>query len=243
MLPQTETQLIAGAGSELNNCGAACHRWGDYSSMSIDPTDSCTFWITNEYYVDQTGGNAGSWNTRIGSFSFTQPTQCSPAASSPVVPAAPTGLSFTSVTATFIALNWTDNAGNEDGYVIYRSTDNLNFRCWGDRRERHLWKCWRTQSGDVFLEVCVYQGAQHRIDWQSASTTAPGGDINSGGRSHRSDRDLVNGNCRLLTSTALSTATVTIDTSGSLHPYQKSAWSAAYCREATAARTLMIDSL
>ena len=23
-------------------------RWGDYSSMSIDPTDDCTFWYTNE---------------------------------------------------------------------------------------------------------------------------------------------------------------------------------------------------
>jgi hypothetical protein len=25
------------------------NRWGDYTSMSVDPTDDCTFWYTNEY--------------------------------------------------------------------------------------------------------------------------------------------------------------------------------------------------
>ncbi|HEX8917553.1 MAG TPA: hypothetical protein VF898_03545 [Chloroflexota bacterium] len=70
-LPQSETQLVAGGGSQVNNCGGAvCHRWGDYSSMSVDPVDGCTFWYTNEYYVSQTGGNSGAWDTRIGSFSF-----------------------------------------------------------------------------------------------------------------------------------------------------------------------------
>ncbi|MBZ5565458.1 MAG: hypothetical protein LAP13_23930 [Acidobacteriia bacterium] len=41
-------------------------RWGDYSSMALDPTDDCTFWYTNEY--QPTNGNA--WSTRIASFSF-----------------------------------------------------------------------------------------------------------------------------------------------------------------------------
>ena len=27
------------------------HRWGDYTSMSID-LDGCTFWYTNQYYTD-----------------------------------------------------------------------------------------------------------------------------------------------------------------------------------------------
>jgi hypothetical protein len=70
-LSQTETVLVQGAGSQVNTCGgAACHRWGDYSSMSIDPTDDCTFWYTNEYYDSQTSGNSGNWHTRIGSFRF-----------------------------------------------------------------------------------------------------------------------------------------------------------------------------
>ena len=70
-LPQSETQLVAGAGSQTNTCGgAACTRWGDYSAMSIDPVDDCTFWYINEYYSSQTNGTSGNWQTRIGSFKF-----------------------------------------------------------------------------------------------------------------------------------------------------------------------------
>jgi len=43
------------------------HRWGDYSSMSVDPSDDCTFWYTNEYYATSSSFN---WATRIGSFRF-----------------------------------------------------------------------------------------------------------------------------------------------------------------------------
>jgi len=42
-------------------------RWGDYSSMAIDPSDDCTFWYTQEYY--KTTG-AFNWSTRIGAFKF-----------------------------------------------------------------------------------------------------------------------------------------------------------------------------
>ncbi len=61
-LSQGETTLIAGTGSQLNGY----NRWGDYSSMSIDPVDDCTFWYTTEYY-ETTGNN---WQTRVGSFKF-----------------------------------------------------------------------------------------------------------------------------------------------------------------------------
>ena len=43
------------------------NRWGDYSSMSVDPVDQCTFYFTNEYYPT-TGG--ASWHTRVCSFKF-----------------------------------------------------------------------------------------------------------------------------------------------------------------------------
>ena len=67
-LPQGETSMLQGVtrGSQSGNCGGGiCHRWGDYSAMSIDP-DGCTFWYVNEYY-ETTGLN---WQTRIGSFKF-----------------------------------------------------------------------------------------------------------------------------------------------------------------------------
>lgn len=66
-LGQTEQVLIQGAGTQDNSLcgGAACPRWGDYSSMTLDP-DGCTFWYTNEYYA------VDGWlfQTRIGSFAY-----------------------------------------------------------------------------------------------------------------------------------------------------------------------------
>jgi hypothetical protein len=61
-LPQGEAALILGSGSQTG-----ANRWGDYSTMSVDPMDSCTFWYTQEYY--QTSSSRG-WQTRIGSFTF-----------------------------------------------------------------------------------------------------------------------------------------------------------------------------
>jgi hypothetical protein len=60
-LSQAEFTLIAGGGSQNYT-----DRWGDYSAMTIDPVDDCTFWYTNEYYA-VSGDN---WHTRIGSFKF-----------------------------------------------------------------------------------------------------------------------------------------------------------------------------
>jgi hypothetical protein len=69
-LPQTETTLFAGPGSQTWTS-----RWGDYSSMNVDPVDDCTFWYTQEY-VDA----AGNWQTRIGTFKFPS---CAPSALGP----------------------------------------------------------------------------------------------------------------------------------------------------------------
>ena len=60
-MPQTEQVLVNGAGSQTG-----IKRWGDYSAMSVDPTDDCTFWYTQEYYTV----NGSNWQTRIGSFKF-----------------------------------------------------------------------------------------------------------------------------------------------------------------------------
>jgi Fibronectin type III domain len=88
-LSQTETQVMAGGGSQNNSCGGgACSRWGDYSSMSVDPLDDCTFWYTNEYYDSPSNGNLGNWHTRIASFKFPS---CVPSS----LPGAPTGVTAT----------------------------------------------------------------------------------------------------------------------------------------------------
>jgi hypothetical protein len=59
---QAEATMIAGTGSQL-----VSNRWGDYTSMNVDPVDDCTFWYVNQYY--RNSSNNG-WQTRIGSFAF-----------------------------------------------------------------------------------------------------------------------------------------------------------------------------
>ena len=63
MLTQGETTLFAGAGSQTGTL----NRWGDYSDLTIDPVDDCTFWYTQEYIPSNGSSN---WRTRIGSFKF-----------------------------------------------------------------------------------------------------------------------------------------------------------------------------
>ncbi|HEX8115899.1 MAG TPA: carboxypeptidase-like regulatory domain-containing protein, partial [Pyrinomonadaceae bacterium] len=73
-LTQGETVLVAGTGVQTHSSG----RWGDYSSMNVDPTDDCTFWFTTEYYTSASqASSAAGWVTRIGSFKF--PTCTAPA--------------------------------------------------------------------------------------------------------------------------------------------------------------------
>ena len=55
--------LANGAGVQFNSF----KRWGDYSSMTVDPKDDCTFWFTQEYY---TSTGSFNWATRIGAFKF-----------------------------------------------------------------------------------------------------------------------------------------------------------------------------
>ncbi|MCZ7652465.1 MAG: immune inhibitor A [Thermoanaerobaculia bacterium] len=58
---QPEQTLVTGTGAQTGTAG----RWGDYSSMTVDPADDCTFWYTNEY-LTTTGG--APWQTRVGVF-------------------------------------------------------------------------------------------------------------------------------------------------------------------------------
>lgn len=57
-----ETTILQGEKSQTG-----ISRWGDYSSMTVDPTDGTTFWFTTEW----TNGS-WSWRTQIASLDFTQ---------------------------------------------------------------------------------------------------------------------------------------------------------------------------
>ncbi len=86
---QGETILISGTGSQT----ATQSRWGDYSSLNVDPADECTFWFTSEYLTAASAtASSFGWLTRIGNFSFPS---CTPAANGTiegVVTNAATGL-------------------------------------------------------------------------------------------------------------------------------------------------------
>jgi hypothetical protein len=58
-------EIIVHTGAGAERIGLA--RWGDYSGMSVDPTDDCTFWYTNEY---EPANGDFNWATRLGSFRF-----------------------------------------------------------------------------------------------------------------------------------------------------------------------------
>jgi hypothetical protein len=64
-MTQAEQTFFTGTGPQTEPEG----RWGDYSALTVDPNDQCTFWYTNEY-LETDLAVIGTWATRIGSFTF-----------------------------------------------------------------------------------------------------------------------------------------------------------------------------
>jgi hypothetical protein len=65
-------QMTLGEGTIINGSGVQTttnSRWGDYTDMTVDPVDDCTFWYVNEYYLTSgTAADTRPWHTRIASF-------------------------------------------------------------------------------------------------------------------------------------------------------------------------------
>ena len=61
---EAEQVIVNGTGAQS---GSNLARWGDYSTLTIDPADQCTFWYSTEFL--QTTG-AFNWSTEIASFKF-----------------------------------------------------------------------------------------------------------------------------------------------------------------------------
>jgi hypothetical protein len=58
----TEIAIQAGKADEKNSQG-----WGDYTSITVDPVDGCTFWYVNEYFTTAQV-SAFTWRTRVANF-------------------------------------------------------------------------------------------------------------------------------------------------------------------------------
>ena len=83
---ETEQLIVNGSGSQTSPT-----RWGDYSAMTVDPVDDCTFWYTQEY--SKTTGSF-SWNTRIANFKFPD---CGGGGGQPAVSLSASALNFKKV--------------------------------------------------------------------------------------------------------------------------------------------------
>ncbi len=103
----TEETIFAGSGSQTG-----LSRWGDYTQMSVDPTDPEVFWYVNQY---QPSTGSFNWRTRVASIDFA------------IVPVELT--SFAAVIADDnVQLNWTTATEiNNQGFEIQKRTDNGEF--------------------------------------------------------------------------------------------------------------------
>jgi CARDB protein/fibronectin type III domain protein len=107
VMGQGENDLIHGSGSQTHTAS----RWGDYSMLTVDPVDGCTFWATAEYMAVT---SLAGWQTRIGAFRLPNcGTQGPP-------PDAPLGLTATTASSKRVNLAWSDQSTSEDGFRIER---------------------------------------------------------------------------------------------------------------------------
>ncbi|MDX6695391.1 MAG: hypothetical protein QOF02_2994 [Blastocatellia bacterium] len=69
-LAQGEQTMFAGTGVQTDTGS----RWGDYSSLTVDPADDCSYWFTTESYTAASQATSGvGWITKIGKFNLGSP--------------------------------------------------------------------------------------------------------------------------------------------------------------------------
>ena len=119
-LAQGEALLFAGLGSQTGTS----NRWGDYSDLTIDPVDDCTFWYTNEYYPS--GSSQFNWRTRIGSFKFATCGGGGPTPTPTNTPTnTPTSTNTPTPTATPTATNTPTQTPTQQGITVPSAPQNL----------------------------------------------------------------------------------------------------------------------
>ena len=100
-----EEEIMEGGGAQFGDAA----RWGDYSMMSVDPSNDTTFWFTTEYYASSGGV---SWQTRIAAFNLVEDL---------IPPSAVTDLQASMTTTNAVKLDWTatGNDGMEGTAFLY----------------------------------------------------------------------------------------------------------------------------
>jgi hypothetical protein len=108
-----EVTIVTGTANNGNT------RWGDYTSMSVDPADDCTFWYVNQYFT-----STSAWSTRIASATWPNGSgagQC-PAASCTQRPASAPTIDAVGVPGdNQITVVWTGVSPQPGAYAIERA--------------------------------------------------------------------------------------------------------------------------
>jgi hypothetical protein len=120
-----ETIIFTGTRNIVNTMTNP-ERWGDYTSVSIDPADDCTFWHANEYYLSggSTGSGNANWKTRIASARFPAGTgagQCPSTTCTSRPVSAPTIGTASVSGANQITVTWSGISPTPGSYAIERA--------------------------------------------------------------------------------------------------------------------------
>ncbi|HEY0429100.1 MAG TPA: FG-GAP-like repeat-containing protein [Pyrinomonadaceae bacterium] len=121
---RSETDLAIGTGVQK----AFGFRWGDYSALSVDVSDDCTFWYTNEYYTQASEDESDfGWLTRIGNFKFNE---CTPAPRATITGAVTNAsggqpIPNANVTANAVYVRNTDASGSYGNLTVVPNTYTL----------------------------------------------------------------------------------------------------------------------
>jgi hypothetical protein len=118
-----EVTVINGTRNATNNATTP-GRWGDYTSMVIDPADDCTFWFVNQFYSSANTGN-GNWRTQVASSRFPDGNgvgQCQATTCTTRPSTAPTINSATVSGPNQIMVSWAATSPAAGSYAIERAT-------------------------------------------------------------------------------------------------------------------------
>jgi hypothetical protein len=63
---ESELEILRATGSQVLGTGATRDRWGDYTSVAVDPADDCTLRFVSEFVL----ATGLSWQTSLASFKF-----------------------------------------------------------------------------------------------------------------------------------------------------------------------------
>jgi hypothetical protein len=189
-LAQGEATLINGTGVQTSTG----NRWGDYSALTVDPSDDCTFWYAGEYFT--AAGQAASpvgWQTRIGSFKFAQctapakgtahftVTNCTSAATLANAVVTIDGIPY-GVTASDGTFDATLAPGAHT-YSITRAGGSVATGSFSitDGNTTNVSDCIRSGTAHFFVTDCTtatnVSGAAVSIDGTVAGTTSPSGTL------------------------------------------------------------------